>query len=430
VPRKVVLELPTLHPAQTEIVRSLNRFTVLRCGRRFGKTEVLKEIIIQDLLDGKSVAYFTPTYRMGSPVWKSLVSVLAPITAHVNNGERSLRLHTGGLLECWSLTTNTAQSVRGRKYHRVMLDEFAFIRDGLTIWEETISPLLTDYAGDAVFASTPKGKNSFYSLSRFGIDPLYSQWTEFHKTTFDNPYIPKWELEDIRKNRPQRVFEQEYLAIFGDDAGSVFRGVEAASVLTGTFEPITGHRYIGGIDWGREDDFTVLTILDAHDMRQVESVRFNEIGWTIQRDRIIRLHEKWGVQNWIGEANSIGGPNVEALQDAGIPITPFMTTAQSKRPLIESLALAIERADIQLLKNDLQIFELQAYTYKSLSGGGYSYSAPLGMHDDTVISLALAYHGIAHGTAPLRLGKVRRKWEKHNETSTTMRLKGRRKRGA
>jgi hypothetical protein len=74
-----------------------------------------------------------------------------------------------------------------------------------------------------------------------------------------------------------------------------------------------------------------------------------------------------------------------------------MTTARSKGPLIEGLALAIERRDIALLDDSVLLGELESYTLERLPGGGYRYSAPAGMHDDTVIALALAWYGTQQG---------------------------------
>lgn len=74
-------------------------------------------------------------------------------------------------------------------------------------------------------------------------------------------------------------------------------------------------------------------------------------------------------------------------------------TAASKGPLIEALALAIERRDLALLPDDTLLGELAAYGMERLSGGGFRYSAPPGLHDDTVIALALAWHAARHGGA-------------------------------
>jgi hypothetical protein len=77
----------------------------------------------------------------------------------------------------------------------------------------------------------------------------------------------------------------------------------------------------------------------------------------------------------------------------GLPVRPFTTTHQSKAPLIDALALAVERREIALLPDAVMLNELVAYTLERLPGGGYRYTAPAGGHDDTVIALALAWHG-------------------------------------
>jgi len=74
-----------------------------------------------------------------------------------------------------------------------------------------------------------------------------------------------------------------------------------------------------------------------------------------------------------------------------LPIRGFETTAASKPPLIENLALSLERAEVRWLDVPVATAELEAYERKSSAATGRaSYSAPAGVHDDTVIARALA----------------------------------------
>jgi hypothetical protein len=77
-----------------------------------------------------------------------------------------------------------------------------------------------------------------------------------------------------------------------------------------------------------------------------------------------------------------------------LAVRPFATTAKSKPPLIEGLALAIERRELTLLPDPVLLHELRAYTLERMSEGGFRYSAPSGQHDDTVIATALAWYGV------------------------------------
>jgi hypothetical protein len=75
-----------------------------------------------------------------------------------------------------------------------------------------------------------------------------------------------------------------------------------------------------------------------------------------------------------------------------VRIVPFETTATSKPPLIESLVLAFEREECQWQADPIWTGELEAYEAKySATTGRPSYSAPEGLHDDTVIARALAW---------------------------------------
>jgi hypothetical protein len=151
------------------------------------------------------------------------------------------------------------------------------------------------------------------------------------------------------------------------------------------------------VDWGRDHDYTAIAIIDAETKHMVALDRFHQIGWELQRGRIAALYNTWHPAVIWAEANSIGQPNIEALQAEGLPVRAFFTTAQSKKPLIESLALGIERREIALLPDDVLLGELASYQLERLPGGGYRYSAPSGGHDDTVIATALAWHGTRAG---------------------------------
>ena len=71
-------------------------------------------------------------------------------------------------------------------------------------------------------------------------------------------------------------------------------------------------------------------------------------------------------------------------------VVGFVFTAQSKSPLIENLALVLEKSEWQFIDNKIWTAELEAYERTvSSSTGRSSYSAPDGMNDDTVISRAL-----------------------------------------
>jgi hypothetical protein len=110
----------------------------------------------------------------------------------------------------------------------------------------------------------------------------------------------------------------------------------------------------------------------------------------VQRGRLAALYERFKPLMILAEENSIGSVNIEALQADGLPVRGFMTTSKSKGPLIEHLALAMEQDAVALLDDDVLKHELLAYEVKR-TVYGYSYSAPPGGHDDTVMATALSW---------------------------------------
>jgi phage FluMu gp28-like protein len=254
--------------------------------------------------------------------------------------------------------------------------------------------MLLERKGSALFLSTPNGRNWFWELYKLGLDPLEPEWSAHHFTSYDNPLIDPRELDSVKRNTPSRIWDEEYMAAFKDDAGQVFRGVQEVANVPAGVEPVPGRRYYFGVDWARDNDFTVIAVMDAEKRRLVYLDRFNQISWAVQRGRLKALFEKWQPAVIWAEQNSIGSVNIEALQAEGLPVRGFTTTAQSKAEIVEALALAIERADIELLNDPVLLGELMGFRLERLPGGAYRYGAPAGQHDDTVIALALAWYGV------------------------------------
>jgi hypothetical protein len=394
------LQFAALHPGQQVIVESGARFKVLACGRRFGKTTIAVEVICNRVIEGESVAYFAPTFRMAADVWREVKARLYPLTKDVREHEWRLETRMGGVFECWSLANQAAETVRGRMYHYVVMDEAALFESG-DVWQAAIRPLLTDTSGGALFCSTPRGRNWFWHLYQQGMSEDYPDWEAWRFPTSISPYIKVEEIEAARWELPERVFQQEYEAMFHDDGGAVFRNVEGVCTVIPAGSPLHAHAaggeatYYFGVDWGKDRDFTCVSVM-THEGKQVWLERFNQVGWAVQRGRLAALYEQFKPHTILAEENSIGSVNIEALRNEELPIRGFVTTAKSKGPLIEELVLALEKSEVALLKHPTLMHELMAYEMKR-TRYGWQYSAPPGGHDDTVMATALSLRAIRSG---------------------------------
>lgn len=387
----LTVTLPTLHPAQWEIVNHPARFKVAACGRRFGKTRGTSLICVERMLRGKVAWWIAPTYRTAQFGWEEIKSVTRQIPgAVIREGDK--RVERGdGAVEVRS--GDDPDRLRGAGLDLAVLDEAAYLHPD--VWKAAIRPALADRQGEALFLSTPRGRNWFWDVFMLGQRPDQPDWMSWRFPTSANPYIDPEEIEAARELLPERLFKQEFLAEFLDDAGAVFRRVQECATLA-PGQPEAGHTYVFGMDWGKEDDFTAIAVVDADTRRMVALDRFREIGWSLQRGRLAELAARWKPLVILAESNSIGGPNIEALQQEGLPVQSFATTADSKGPLIESLALAFERSELAILNDPILLDELIAYTMEVLPSGRWRYSAPVGRHDDTVMALALAWRAATY----------------------------------
>jgi len=189
------------------------------------------------------------------------------------------------------------------------------------------------------------------------------------------------------------VFRQEYLAEFITGEGAVFRRIEE-NLTTERTTPMqhAGHNIVAGVDWGQVSDFTAISIVCENCLQELELDRFNQLDWEFQRTKLLALAEKWNVKLMLVEENSIGSPNLEALQKNTLrSVKGFQTTASSKPPLIQSLALAFEQTEIKWLDIPVATAELQSYeAHRNEVTNRIQYSGTKGGHDDTVIARALA----------------------------------------
>jgi hypothetical protein len=267
------------------------------------------------------------------------------------------------------------------------MDECAFIAE--QAWTEAIRPALSDRHGDALFISTPKGRNWFWRAFTRGQGDN-PEWKSWRFPSVSNPFLDAAEIEAARGDLPERVYQQEYEAIFLEDAGGVFRNV-LASVdrgRTANEPPVAGRTYRLGVDLARVEDFTVLDVLDDTG-RQVYHDRFNQISWERQCAAIESVARQYDCTVQL-DSTGVGDPIFEELRKRGLPVEPFVFSNASKERLIDNLALKLEQGQLRLMDVDAQTNELTAYQYELTPSRNVRMNAPAGMHDDCVIALALA----------------------------------------
>ncbi len=263
---EIRIKLPKLHPTQELMLAQSRRYNVGVCGRRFGKTFMSADILIdgprkKGAVHGYPVALYAPTYQTMLESWRKLVEILKPITEKKSEQDKRIDLITGGVVEFWSLDNPDAG--RGRKYATVVIDEAAMIKRLEEAWTQNIQPLLLDFQGEAWFISTPKGRNYFETLFNKG-DPSNPErdddWMSWQIPTWNNPYISRDDIEKMRLDMPRLAFLQEIEAQFVSFAGTF---VKAEHIHTGT--PPEGMTLYMGVDLAlsmkENADYTAIVVV-------------------------------------------------------------------------------------------------------------------------------------------------------------------------
>jgi len=395
--RAAPIGLPGVHAGQAEVLTSPARFRILNCGRRWRKSSTVLIALIRAAESKPNSLYWWvwPTGPMGQTGWDMLRRACAG-RVEVWESRRRVRFPQGG--EIWVKSADHEDGLRGAGLDGLAIDECRDI--DARAWHEVLRPAITDKHGWAMFLSTPRGYDWFHMLYQQAENkPDWARWTF---TTPDNPDIDPHEIEQARQDMPERLFRQEIMAEFIADAGSVFRGVDASCVVAEPELPQAhpGHSFVFGCDWGKHDDFTALTVLCRECSRVVEWDHFNQIDYIFQRGRLAALAARWNPTTILAESNSIGEPNIEMLQREGLPVIPFETTATSKPLLIESLSLALERGQVRApceYAGELRAYEMTRNEHT----GRPRYGAPAGLHDDRVMSLALAWYAALYNPTDL-----------------------------
>jgi hypothetical protein len=357
-------------------------------GRRWGKTMMTGSVCLASAATGAAVAWVVPTYKNARPVWRFVEQHAAGI-AKVSKSDMLAQFPGGGWMGVYTADNDT--SMRGEAFDLVAVDEAAQIRP--ETYTDVIMPTTADRDGLIYLISTPKGKNWFYQEFMRGMAGQAGQ-SSFTAPSSHNPSPQIQRAAMLAKDRvSERTYRQEWLAQFVDD-GAMFVNIDKLAVLQPQpYKP--GHTYSIGVDWARSagGDYTVFIVIDATTREMACMVRLQGMAF---ENQLIRLRDTWqayGRPAILAEYNSLGGPLVERLQQAGLPVTGFTTTAATKHEIISGLELAFDQMELKLLNDPVLVMELNAFEKKERAGIP-SYSAPAGFHDDTVIATALALYNI------------------------------------
>jgi hypothetical protein len=385
-----------------------HQFLWVATGTKTGKTTALAKWDAAGLAAGERCAWIGPFHKRTRTGFNHIAGAFAAaekagiVRIYSGNDMRIDMPGTGGVLECFS--GDNPQGIYGEAFDRVVVDEAT--RMSQAVYPAVMSTV-TATGGRVRFAfNLDQGRRNWavqgFLRARAGDDPNHG--FVFLRTD-ESPYVKPETIEMMRLSLPDRVFRALYMGEIQEDGAGVFRDV--ASVHSGELqsEPTLGHQYVIGVDLARKTDYSVATVMDAQSKHVVAFDRRHGEPWMAQCDRIATMAEKWNGATVIPDMTGVGDVVIAALLSRNVRLAPVVITAGRgvtetgvpKTTLIQNLIVAIEKKGLTFPAALIALTdELNAYEYDTTAMGALLYSAPEGLFDDCVISLALAVWGAQH----------------------------------
>ena len=383
--------------SKIELIENPNvKYITLTTGRQWGKTMLAQNLLLKWGLENNSstLMWVSPVYSQCRKVFTDIVNAIegTPILKSANKSNLNIILVNGTKLLFRS--GERQDTLRGYTLDYLIVDEAAYLRDD--VWNLVLKQTTLVKGKKVLFISTPKGKNYFYRLAARGLSEDDPSYLTLVGSSYDTPYISNDELEEAKRTLPEDIFRQEILGHFIDSGGEVFTNIDNYCVLDNWELPVSTNKYYAGIDFGRQNDYSVLTIIDENG-KVVYVYRDRHKSWDDIIKNMADKLKQYKAQAQV-EINSIGDVLFENLKKLYPNIHPFLTSSSSKQNIIEDLIYATNELKVSLPTEALfspLYQELKLFTYEySMKTRNIKYSAPQGAHDDTIMSLAIAYNTI------------------------------------
>lgn len=414
--------------AQRRLHSSPAPIRVVVAGRQSGKTHAAAEEVVRIMLrrPGTQSCLLMPTYKSTKGPLKHLrrsLSVLGPPGRGKDRRwcwyevDKCFRLSNGSELYVRTADDKEGVPTRGLTIDGVLwVDEAAYVPRGA--WEAARFTQSAVASPLVIITTTPCGRNWVWEEFNAGCPGKAKNALNesFRFRTTDSPYHNPNFVRDLRLKVGARRALQELDAEFLGDAHAAFDPDDVAALFVLSLA-IRGEQLTLGIDLGKEQDYTVVTLMNELGESWVLG-RWRDMEWPDQEKRIVDFAKRHGaiVVLALGAGGGYGGMMLSRLKpilgesrlfgikDASLGVRGelcelLISDVQNRRVKVQSDELGT------VLRHELTFFE----AHRQITGGveRWRYHGPVGVsrdedednedHDDAVISLALANWGRVHG---------------------------------
>ena len=388
--QRVKIIRPKFTSYQEKILYSKARFTVTKGATKIGKTFPhlfwLFEKAHEKKKAGSNYWWIAPIYPQAKIAFNRMRR--AAIAAGYRVNESELFIETSCDSRIWFKGADKPDSLYGEDVYAAVFDEFTRAKE--EAWH-ALRSTLTATKGPCKFIGNSRGRKNWGHRLWLKAKAGEAGYEAFKYTAYDAVeagILSLEEVEQAKRDLPKHAFDELYLAEDLDDAANPF-GID---FIKKQIKPLSKNRPVAfGIDLAKSVDWTVVTGLDNHgDVCVFERWQSD---WSQTKQRIISI--VGSVPAFI-DSTGVGDPIAEDIRKVCRQVENYHFSSKSKQQIMEGLASGLQKNELSALdgvmRDELESFEFQ------YSRDGVKYSAPSGMHDDCVCSLALAFHKLAKKT--------------------------------
>jgi phage FluMu gp28-like protein len=379
---KVEIKKPRLTQYQKDFLYCPERFTITeaatKCGKTFSHLWWLFEEALNSNRNGANYWWVAPVYPQAEIAFNRLRRVVSKYGIfQINISRLTISMPNGAIIHFKS--AEKPDNLYGEDVYGCVFDEFTRARE--EAWF-ALRSTITATRGKIKLIGNAKGKKNWgYKLgakARSG-EPDYRY---FRITAYDaaqEGIVSLEEIEQAKRDLPERVFRELYLAEPQEDGSNPF-GYDA---IKKAIKPLASNPIYFGIDLAKSVDWTVIIGLNENgDIAYFD--RFQN-DWKQTTRKVIDVI---GNNRAMLDSTGVGDAIFEQVKDKCYLSQGLKYTNTSKQQIMEALALSIQQGKISVLDNILKD-ELEAFEFH-YSISGVKYSAPQGFTDDCVNALALA----------------------------------------
>ena len=397
---KINYTRPPLFPYQIAILDCIARFTVTIASTKVGKTASHIVWLFEEALKCKanqSVWWVAPTFAQARIAFDRMKVQISDRNFYKSNETNLIiTLVTGAKIHF--KTAEKPDNLYGDDVYAFVFDEYPRAREAAWF---ALRSTITSTGGKGKFIGNASNKKNwgykFAMKAKAGQDKDY----QFFKiTAYDaadcgmmtkdgRPFLE--EIEAAKRDLPESVFNELYLAEASEDGSNPFGLKYIAAICYPTLSPQPSICH--GIDVANKFDSTSIIGLDKLGTMSYYH-NFTRTGWPHVISTIKNLPQIPAALDSTG----VGDVVLAEVQQVNQQIEGYIFTPPSKQRLMEGLAVGIQSRKLLIaddgdvvngtgkLRHQLEQFEI-VYTRT-----GVVSSAPEGEHDDDVCSLALAWY--------------------------------------